>query len=70
MEKSILAPGAIKAIAEVLKDAYKDYKSGFDTDEAWNATVWAYKAICTKEEWRKVYREFGEWKGGLQTIKS
>lgn len=57
MGKSILTAEAFKAMVEVLKDAYKDYKSGFDTEGEWNATCWAYQALCTNEEWKALYTE-------------
>lgn len=61
MEK-ILTPEALRAIVSVLKDAYKDYKSGFDTEAEWNATQMAYKAICTDEEWHEIRSIIKEWK--------
>lgn len=65
MKKSILTTEALGAMIEVLREAYNDYKSGFDTEGEWNAMVWAYQALCTNEEWKKVYGAVKEMENNL-----
>lgn len=46
-----------KAITFELVESYKEWEDNDISTEKWDGIRHAYRAICTKEEWKEIYSE-------------
>lgn len=60
MKQSLLTEELKKEMVFELSESYKDYQSGWISLDKIDGICHAYRAICTKEEWREIRKEAQE----------